>query len=385
MMLEAEGSYFDGASAAKHKVTLRLDEARGFLVFEGPALERPEEWPLEELRLLRDQPAGGWLTFALHIEGEDETMHHEARLSCRDGAMNAAIRLAAPNLMRRDVHKGTGMKIITRMGLAAGAVVLMLFVILPAMATSLAYIMPREREVQFGRSVVNQMSWFLSGSWDADLTCNAPEGRAALDKMIARLTDGRDMEYELNVQVFDNPMVNAFAAPGGQIVIVRGLLDKAESAEAVAGVLAHEIGHVEHRDATKGALRTAGSAGLLSMVLGDFTGGTLMVIVTEQIISTGYTREAERRADDYAIDALRDAGLTSEGLASFFDYIMSIEGDLPNLPGYLLTHPPSEARAAKARAAATGQGDMRPVLTKDEWDALQNICEGRDKSGDTSE
>ena len=66
-MLEAEGSFFDGSSAAKHKVILRLDEARGVLSFDGEALEQPEEWPLAELRLLRDQPQGGWLSFALHI------------------------------------------------------------------------------------------------------------------------------------------------------------------------------------------------------------------------------------------------------------------------------------------------------------------------------
>ena len=58
-MLEAEGSFFDGSSAAKLKVILRLDEVRGLLSFDGEALEQPEEWPLAELRLLRDQPQGG--------------------------------------------------------------------------------------------------------------------------------------------------------------------------------------------------------------------------------------------------------------------------------------------------------------------------------------
>ncbi len=374
-MLEAAGSFFDGSSAAKHKVTLRLDEARGVLSFDGEVLEQPEEWPLAELRLLCDQPQGGWLSFALHIEGEDETLHHEARLSCRDGAMNAALRRAAPNLTRRDIHKGTDARVIAKLTVAVVAVLAMIFVILPAMATSLAHIMLREREVQFGRAVVNQMEWFLAGSSEADLTCNNEAGLAALRKMEARLIEGREMEYDLDIRVFDNEMVNAFAAPGGQIVIVRGLLDKATSADAVAGVLAHEIGHVENRDATIGALRAAGSAGLLSMVLGDFSGGTLAVLVTEHLISTSYTREAEILADDFALEALHEAEVSSEGLASFFDYILGLEGGGPALPAYLNTHPPSQARADKSRAHAETQSKTSSVLTDVEWRALKAICD----------
>ena len=374
-MLEAEGSFFDGSSAAKHKVILRLDEVRGLLSFDGEALEQPEEWPLAELRLLRDQPQGGWLSFALHIQGEDETLHHEARLSCRDGAMNAVLRRAAPYLTRRDIHKGTGARVVTKLTVAVVAVLAMIFVILPAMATSLAHIMPREREVQFGRAVVNQMEWFLAGSAETDLTCNNEAGLAALRKMEARLIEGREMEYDLDIRVFDDEMVNAFAAPGGQIVIVRGLLDKATSADAVAGVLAHEIGHVENRDATIGALRAAGSAGLLSMVLGDFSGGTLAVLVTEHLISTSYTREAGILADDFALEALHEAEVSSEGLASFFDYILGLEGGGPALPAYLNTHPPSQARADKSRAHAETQSKTSSVLTDAEWTALKAICD----------
>ena len=374
-MIEAQGSFFDGSSAARHKVTLRLDVARGVLCIEGEALTQPEDWPLAELRLLRDQPEGGWLTFARHIAGADETLHHEARLICRDGAMNAALRAAAPHLARRDLAKGTGARVLGRLALAVVALLAMIFVILPAMATSLAYLMPREREVQFGRAVVRQMEWVLGGARTADLACTNPEGRAALAKMQARLTEGRAMDYALDIQVFDHEMVNAFAAPGGQIVILRGLLDRATSAEAVAGVLAHEIGHVQNRDATTGALRAAGSAGLLSLVLGDFSGGTLAVLVSEHLISTGYTREAEIRADDYALETLARAGVNSAGLASFFDFILTEQTGGPALPAYLMSHPPSKERAAKSRAHAARQPPTSAVLSPSDWAALQAICD----------
>jgi len=193
-MLEAAGQYFDGASAAKHKVTVRLDEARGLLVFDGETLSAPEEWPLDELRLLADQPGGGWLTFTLLHDSEDETSHHEARLSIADGEMNARLRALAPTLTRRDVRRGTGGRVLTYVTGAVAAVALMIFVILPAMAGSLAYLMPRDKEVAFGEAVVRQMTWFLSGDAEADLTCRNPEGRAALEKMTERLTGGVEMD-----------------------------------------------------------------------------------------------------------------------------------------------------------------------------------------------
>jgi len=176
--------------------------------------------------------------------------------------------------------------------------------------------------------------------------------------------------------VFDHEMVNAFAAPGGQVVLMRGLIEAASGPEAVAGVLAHEIGHVENRDATRNALRAAGSAGLLSMVFGDFSGGAIAVVLAEQMLNAGYTREAERAADDFALEAMRRAGVDSAGLASFFEFIMEKQGDVPKGLGYFMSHPPSQARAEKALRVAEGQGETKPVLSAAEWRALQDICAG---------
>ncbi|MBU2983618.1 M48 family metallopeptidase [Lentibacter algarum] len=377
-MQEAAGSYFDGLSAAKHKVVVRLDEATGYLTFEGESLKAVQHWRLEDLRLLADQPGGGWLTFTRYTEHEDETLSHEARLSVRDGAMNARLREIAPRLKKRDVHRGTGMRVVKTLAAAIAAVCLMLFVILPAMADTLARMMPREREVQFGRAVIAQVKWFVRRGHGDVAVCEAPDGLAALKQMEVRLTAEMNMEYELDIQVFDHPMVNAFAAPGGQIVIMRGLLDDATSADAVAGVLAHEIGHVENRDATRGALRAAGSAGLISMVFGDFSGGALAVVLAEQMLETSYTREAEAKADDYALEALKKAEVSGEGLATFFDYVLGLESELPGAletPAYLRSHPPSLERANKARSFAGTQGATTSVLSDADWSALQSICD----------
>ena len=100
----------------------------------------------------------------------------------------------------------------------------------------------------------------------------------------------------LTVIVLDDPMVNAFAAPGGQIVFFRGMIESAESPDELAAVMAHEVGHVVARDPTRLALRSVGSVGLLGLLLGDFAGGGLIVVLADQLLDSSYSREAEEKA-----------------------------------------------------------------------------------------
>ena len=140
-------------------------------------------------------------------------------------------------------------------------------------------------------------------------------------------------------------------------------------------MLAHEIGHVEARDVTRNALRAAGSAGLLSMVLGDFAGGTAVVGAAEFMLNASYTREAEGEADQFALQMLDDAGVDSQGMATFFDRLEGLEGRMPNMPVYMRSHPETEGRAERARRFAGEQGRTRPVLSEADWQALRKICD----------
>ena len=143
----------------------------------------------------------------------------------------------------------------------------------------------------------------------------------------------------------------------------------------MAGVLAHELGHVVNRDPLRITLRTAGSAGILSMILGDFAGGAVVVLVTEQVMQASYTREAEAGADDFAFELLRRAELPTEDMARFFEKLRDQYGDTEGALEYLASHPNLAGRATAAREAETREeGDFTPVLTAREWEALRAIC-----------
>lgn len=370
------GRFFDGESGQRLDVDLSVDTAAQTLKLAHPDLPMGSQyWPLDAIRALSDHARDDQLVLSLRADASlDSALIRTARLTVNDADMISVLTRLCPDLTRREVASGTGRKVATRIAMAAGALALMIFVILPAMANTLATLIPIEREVAYGKTVVNQMERFLGGKAAGGLVCTNADGVAALDAMTTRLTSAGDLKYELNVAVFDHEMVNAFAAPGGQIVLMRGLIDKATSPDEVAAVLAHEIGHVEARDTTRNALRAAGSAGLLALVLGDFAGGSAVVVVAEYTLNASYTREAEAAADVFALDMLDASGTDAEALATFFDSLDGLERSTPDLPVYLSSHPETSDRAAAARAFAQTQGRTNAILNDSEWAALQGIC-----------
>ena len=368
--------YYVGASGRRLDVEVTL-EGSDHLRLSHPELGNGAiDWPLVDLRKLLDQARADQIVLTLRADvAVDSALIEHARLTVDDPDLIARIETLCPDLMKRDMPDGSMRKILTRIGMAVGAVALMIFVILPAMSNTLAYVIPIKREVAYGKVVVRQMERFFGGSTAGDLVCSSPDGDAALAKMIARLTDTTPTDYELNVAVMRHEMVNAFAAPGGQVVLVEGLIKQAKSPDEVAAVLGHEIGHVEARDATRGALRAAGSAGLLSMVFGDFAGGTTAVVIAEYTLNASYTREAEAEADTYARSMLNAANVSTAGMSDFFGSLGDLESQMPDLPIYLSSHPDTDDRAQRAAEFAQTQGVTTPILDELEWAALQAICD----------
>jgi len=203
--------------------------------------------------------------------------------------------------------------------------------------------------------------------------CDDPDGMAALAEIQTRLTDEMILAGPLTVHVLDHPMVNAFALPGGYVVFFRGLIDEAARPEEVAAVFAHEIGHVQARDPTRIALRSAGSIGVLGLLFGDFAGGALVLFLAEQIIRADYTQGAEAAADTFAYTALLDADLPPSAIGTFFERLAQGNEDAGILQ-HLQSHPALGDRIAAARAAEPEGAKFRPLLDDAEWLALRAIC-----------
>ena len=263
-------------------------------------------------------------------------------------------------LPRRNVYGGW----IDRIGLgpavAAGAVVSAVLLLgLSQLPALLAPHVPMSWERRFGDMLVGNMD---------ERTCDRAESQAALDKLVAQLTP---RHRQLKVRVADLGLVNAVALPGGNIVIFKELLLQAESPDEAAGVIAHEIAHIENRDVTRAMIRHYGLSVLLTG-LGGTTGGNI-----DTLLTAGYSREAEGQADRDAIAALRRADISPAPTARFFARLDALDGKFAKFDrafSYLSTHPQSDDRRRLFEDAADKGRPYRVSLSEAEWRMLQDIC-----------
>lgn len=266
-------------------------------------------------------------------------------------------------LMRLPPAENYG-RVIDRIGLWKGAAVcagiaaLVVFGVaqLPELA---ARLIPQSVERRLGSALVGDFG---------NRTCNSAAGEAALLKLVDRL--GPEA-HQAEIRVVNVPIVNAVALPGGHVLLFDGLVRKAASPDEVAGVLAHELGHVANRDVLAALIRQLG----LSVVLGGLNGDVGGWLNT--LLAAGYSRGAESNADGYAIDMLRQAHVSPLATAGFFQRLAVVERGAPRASavlGYMSSHPMSDTRRKRFADSARKDGSDRPALTPEEWKALRNIC-----------
>jgi Zn-dependent protease with chaperone function len=268
-MAPYSGSFNDGRSAARQEVSVRLDLS-GLRIL-GPDGREVARWPYEALRLL-DEDLG---TRSLRLKCGEEGA---ARLTLADRRLLADLAAYAPQLARtRRGHPG----LLRALGLGALGLFVFLalvWVVVPRMAEWTAGLIPVSWEEALGERAMEQTLEVLSALGEGrPRSCAGPAGQAALERLSARLAAAMDATadapYRFQVSVLDFKMANAFALPGGRIVFFGELIGQAESPDEVAGVLAHEMGHVSRRHGTQALLRSLGLEVLFGLLLGDLGEG----------------------------------------------------------------------------------------------------------------
>ncbi len=351
----APGRFFDGASAKALPVSLRLADS---LEVTGDGLRR--EWSLLDLRaeeaprpLMRIGPAGS-----------------PERVECADAAMAEALIARCPDLDRVEAGGISAVRLVVWSVVAGLSVLLVAIFGIPNAAGVLAPLVPASIEAKLGAVTESQIAKFLG---DPPF-CEAPAGRAALDSLVARLSAGAAFLDPPKVTVRRHAVANAVALPGGHVVILSSIIDKAISPDEFAGILGHEFGHVASRDPTRSLIAAGGTSFLLSLILGDLTGSTLVVALAQAAIVSEYSRDAERAADAYGVAALGRAGGDGAALASILERIDEHPESEGSPFDFLRNHPFTKERAATIRASATRSGRTKPLLSDEEWQALRNIC-----------
>ncbi len=210
--------------------------------------------------------------------------------------------------------------------------------------------LPHSVDAQLGELALDNMSLGGPVVQDAVLT----QAVAEIVKRLAKTgTDG----FKLKVKVVDASTVNAFALPGGFIVVYTGLLRAAESPEQVAGVLAHEISHVTRRHGMQRIAQSVGVIACIQLLLGDVSGlAAVAVEVLREGTINSYGRDDEHQADMDGVHRLARTGIDPRALAGFFKVLQKEEAGSLNLPQFLATHPELAQRIKEVEAQAKRSG-----------------------------
>ena len=284
-------------------------------------------------------------------------------------------------------------KLLQAAGWGAGLTAVCLVVMfglsgLRGMARNAVHQIPWEVDEAIGQTMIKQMD--LGGPVLDDLVV-----QDAANRILQRLvpySSRPDAPFEIHV--VESDQVNAFALPGGQMVLFTGLLKRSKRAEEVAGVLAHEIAHVTERHGIDRLVQSVGIMSLVQLAVGDSSG---LLGLGAQLMSiaaiNSYSREQETAADAVGVKMLHDAGISHEHLSNFFRALekegpvhdaASTQSDSSQLPSqveevlsWVSTHPATGDRLEAIDAIQSNLPPLKPKALNIDWAAVQKALQER--------
>ncbi len=354
--------YNDGRSAVSHRVTVAID-ATGLAVMNSND-QRLSMWPAAGLEIV-ERPIG----------------RSPFRVSC--GGAAPRLTFAAPvidNLAeyfpRLDQRGDIGLKAWLQMaGWAAGALVFLLVVWLlsaPLVAQYVAAVIPPGAKERLGSQlsgpVVASIAARDGRAYD-DMFCYDEASAAALQQLFAVLAQGPAAGARFGLLAIHGQQPAVFSLPGGQIVMSGPMAESAGSAEALAGIMAHEIGHVALDHPTRDLLLMDPVGMLFSLMPIDGSTAAFDASLAAQFLREGYRGSHEEDADAFALEVLNTAGIVAGPYADFRAARLDVDEDTADLMTRL--HPVDDDSVEALRAGGTGS---YLALDAAQWGALRGLC-----------
>jgi Zn-dependent protease with chaperone function len=374
------GLWNDGKSAVSHPVMLfhrpHQRELRICPAASGSDLHPLAVWPMDRIRVL-----SGSLTeyspLPLRLAEEPD---NGQRLTVENGPHLALLAawMRGPQAERRADAR--------RRWFMGTAAVWMLFLGLyftgPALFSFAVGILPQSWEARLGKSARDSI---------VDMLVRLPGVRSVneeatndpnLKQLLARLEKGAPTQgYAFDLLVLDADFVNAFALPGGYMLVSTGLVKACQSPDELAGVLAHEMAHVTGRHGTARMLREQLWTVLLRLVSGS---DGLAAQLAGNVITSSFDRDDERDADARGVERLVGAGINPMGLADFFARLEKEEAREKKSAGwtimsYVASHPELAERQDNIRRTMLAADRENapvpsPAMSPEQWRKFRTVC-----------
>jgi beta-barrel assembly-enhancing protease len=333
-------TFFDGKVSRAHPAHYtRTPHSVQITYTDTDQIDHVVDWPLAEAKLASWNPAGKTrLQFGpfphqyLDVETADYTDNF-----LKNGLL--------PNPARTGLYEfvlSKGFRGVVIVGIAAVAILWLLYAYgVPAMSVQVARQMPAEQEVQLGDLLYKQL----------ESTGQITENKEQTKRLNQFWREtGVKTRLPIQIAVVNNSDVNAFAVPGGRVVVFTGILKKFKRPEQLAALLAHEAAHVENRHSLQQLIRSLAAYGIMAVMFGDISGLTAVLAQNaDNLISLSYSRQHEAEADAFAVTQLARHGINPMGAVWLMEALPT-DGDV--IPTLLRSHPHNAERVSATRTLA---------------------------------
>jgi predicted Zn-dependent protease len=249
--------------------------------------------------------------------------------------------------------------------IGAMAVVILFFTVgAQSLSGAIARLIPVETEAAFGKAVFQQT--LSQAPVNDDSACVAVLKTCA--SVVESFSNGKP--YQFHIVIVKDSIKNAFALPGGYIVVYRGILDLMETQDEFFGLLGHESGHVYLQHGFKRIVRSSLVALTFAMLFGD-AGGLSAILLdhSRALLNLAYDRNEETAADDFGFEALSGAGAGTYGMVTLFEKLNQSHNE-STLPVFLSTHPEAKARVVELKKKSP-KASGKKFLSEEAWRILK--------------
>jgi len=360
------GQYFDGKTPVSQLVQIEIAGER--LKFFTKNAERLC-WPLQSLRQTQGHYAGEEVRLE-HIDASGEM------LVVNDSLFLTSLHQLAPHHVSHFHNPRTYRRrfwVTVGGGIMAFPLLWILYTQgVPALATPLTNLIPLSWERALGNRLLSELA-------PQETHCSNPSLQEKVDTLLQALTSKTgEMPYQFRVFIVNQSVTNAVALPGGNIILYRGLLEKTETPEELAGVMAHEIQHILQRHSMRQLTHNTTLGLVIGALTGDISGIMAFALEGAHLLqSLSYSRAAEEEADQKGLELLAAAGIDPQGMLSFFEYLQHQQDrhSPDRFWPYLSTHPDIQDRIENLAAFVNQKREpYHPLFPLDNWKQLVWQC-----------
>lgn len=321
-----QARFYDGSSSRPHTAEVVFSSA-GIQIIYTPDINRQSKvfWEKKDIHRQYDSSALLTLQYKNNLQSQ--------LLEITDpSAIQEYNRYYSVSFYQRSIRRSGLLWLSAIVGAFVAIILSAYFLLLPRLADWGARQLPRDYEIELGKEL-------YEGVLENEKVDSLKTKK--INAFFRMMKDKPD--YPVNIAVVKKDVSNAFALPGGGMVVYTRIIDSMQDYHELAALLAHEYSHVELRHATRNIFRSLSGRLVLSVFLGDMGGlGAVLLENADYLRNLSYSRELESEADLNGLMILKENALDSKGMLRLFNQLESVEKMEVN--EMFSTHPDMEKR-----------------------------------------